>query len=65
MNIYEFMNSNPILTFFMACMIYYTIRTLLFVLPNRICRHKNILRHGYPPPHCDADGDFKMIEDKK
>jgi hypothetical protein len=27
-------------------------------LCNRIMRHWNIHKHGYPPPHCDADGDF-------
>lgn len=26
---------------------------------NRFFRHWNIRKHGYPPAHCDADGDFK------
>jgi hypothetical protein len=26
---------------------------------NRFWRHFNIRKHGYPPSHCDADGDFK------
>lgn len=26
---------------------------------NRVFRHWNIRKHGYPPPHCDADGDFR------
>jgi len=30
---------------------------------NRFWRHWNIRKHGYPPIHCDADGDFKV--DKK
>lgn len=34
------------------------------ILPNRILRHWNIRKHGYPPAHCDADGDFKP-ESKK
>lgn len=25
---------------------------------NRFFRHWNIRKHGYPPAHCDADGDF-------
>lgn len=25
---------------------------------NRWCRMKNIAANGWPPPHCDADGDF-------
>ena len=24
---------------------------------NRFLRHMNIRKHGYPPAHCDADGD--------
>ena len=24
---------------------------------NRFWRHWNIRKHGYPPEHCDADGD--------
>lgn len=23
-------------------------------------RHYTIRKHGYPPPHCDADGEFKQ-----
>ena len=25
--------------------------------------HPNIRKAGWPPPHCDADGDFKPDED--
>ena len=32
---------------------------LLVVAINRPLRHWNIRKHGYPPAHCDADGDFK------
>lgn len=36
---------------------------ILFVrLPNRFWRHRNIRAHGWPPPHCDADGDFRPDE---
>ena len=31
---------------------------LIFVLMNRIYRHRNIRKHGWPPSHCDGDGDF-------
>lgn len=31
----------------------------IFKLFNRSLRHWNIRKHGYPPSHCDADGDFK------
>lgn len=26
---------------------------------NRFLRHRSLLRLGYPPPHCDADGEFR------
>lgn len=25
-------------------------------------RKNAVLKHGWPPPHCDADGDFKRVE---
>jgi len=31
----------------------------LFLVWNRFMRHLNIRKHGYPPAHCDADGDFR------
>lgn len=36
---------------------------LLMLLVNRPLRHWNIRKHGYPPEHCDADGDFKETEE--
>jgi hypothetical protein len=38
---------------------------LLFRLPNRIIRHCNIARAGWPPAHLDADGDFKNKEEEE
>lgn len=38
------------------------ILSLITKLINRICRHANIRKHGYPPAHCDADGDFRPIK---
>jgi hypothetical protein len=35
------------------------IGNLIMFLWNRFWRHWSIRIHGYPPPHCDADGDFK------
>ena len=32
---------------------------LIVISINRPLRHWNIRKHGYPPIHCDADGDFK------
>lgn len=59
MNIFEFMSGSPWLTFFLLL-----IGSSAFVqLINRILRHWNIRKHGYPPPHCDADGDFKEADE--
>lgn len=29
---------------------------------HKIIRAITISKHGYPPPHCDGDGDFKETE---
>ena len=36
--------------------------TFIFRVYNRALRHRNIMKHGYPPEHCDADGDFQEKE---
>lgn len=33
----------------------------LFKCWSRVWRHMNIRKHGWPPSHLDADGDFKEI----
>jgi hypothetical protein len=38
---------------------------LVFMLWNRLMRHLSIRKHGWPPPHCDADGDFRPRSPKK
>lgn len=38
------------------------VTTLIVFIINRPLRHWNIRIHGYPPQHCDADGDFKKEE---
>lgn len=32
------------------------------IIWNRFWRHINIMIRGYPPPHCDADGDFREVD---
>jgi hypothetical protein len=39
------------------------ILTFIANMHNRFWRHFNIRKHGYPPAHCDADGDFKETTD--
>lgn len=38
--------------------------TVLFKCWNRFLRMLNIRAHGWPPAHCDADGDFKPPSDR-
>ena len=39
------------------------ILNFIFKLYNRALRHRHIMKYGYPPEHCDADGDFPQIND--
>ncbi len=55
MNAFEFMGKHPILTFLLACIL----ADLVCKIWRRLIRHLNIRRHGWPPVHLDADGDFK------
>lgn len=63
MDIYQFMLQSPYLFSFLIivlAVISGEVIVRIFVnLPNRIMRHWNIRKHGYPPEHCDADGDFR------
>lgn len=45
------------------CILLYLVLKFLFKSWNRLMRHFNIRKHGYPPEHCDADGDFKFSEE--
>jgi hypothetical protein len=51
MTFWDFANQHPYVTLCIALSITFTMR--------RVLRHLNIRKHGYPPPHCDADGDFR------
>lgn len=61
MTIYDFMSDSPWLAFFLACLLVSCFKFLI----NRPLRHMNIRKHGWPPSHCDADGDFKSGEAKE
>jgi Na+/serine symporter len=39
-----------------------TIFNIIAFIINRPLRHWTIRKHGYPPIHCDADGDLKKEE---
>lgn len=61
MSIFEFMGSNPVLTFFLAC-IASSLVAWPFKLINRWIRHRNIAAAGWPPFHLDGDGDTRTLE---
>lgn len=58
MNAFQFMSESPFLTFFLFSLLV----NFIFKSWNRLIRHLNIRKHGWPPSHCDADGDFKEEE---
>ena len=58
-NIYTVMNNSPYITAFVVLAVANVIR----IMWNRFWRHLNIRKHGYPPPHCDADGDINKYYD--
>lgn len=58
MSIYQFISGSPFVACFLAVIIGEVVVRIAVNLPNRILRHWNIRKHGYPPAHCDADGDF-------
>ncbi len=39
-----------------------TCLNFVFKFWNSFWRHQNIRKHGYPPAHCDADGDRLKTE---
>jgi len=34
-----------------------TAATIPLAIINRVLRHWTLIKHGYPPPHCNADGE--------
>lgn len=58
MNIYDFMADSPFIAFFIVFLVCGTV----FRMWNRFMRHLNIRAQGWPPAHCDADGDFKDVK---
>ena len=65
MNIYELMSESPYLAFFLALILGTVIVRITVTLPCRILKHRNILKHGYPPAHCDANGDFRKMSEEE
>ena len=61
-DILTFIGNHPWISFFLSVIALESFVRVSIVLPNRLMRHWNIRKHGYPPPHCDADGDFRKDE---
>ena len=59
MTIYQFMGDHPILTFFLTYMSLSICVEYPLKIINRWIRHRNIIKCGWPPPHLDADGDWR------
>ena len=55
MDIYQFMSDSPFLTFFLLWVILSSLTSSI----KRVLRHMDIKKNGWPPAHCDSDGDFK------
>jgi len=55
---WSFIGSLILLTLFLQAAVCVP-ATLIFRCWNRWCRTRNIKAHGWPPAHCDADGDFR------
>lgn len=59
MTFYQFASDSPWLTFFL----FLIVTQMIWLIVNRVLRAITIYKHGYPPDHCDADGDFEKAED--
>jgi len=53
------MGNHPFLTFLLVLIIATAVKFII----NRLLRHMNIRKHGWPPEHCDADGDLKDTDE--
>lgn len=64
MTFFEFAGKTPVLTMVLALFALLAlceVTSTVFRIVNRTLRAQNIKRHGWPPEHCDADGDFRPV----
>lgn len=57
----QFIGENP-LTAILLIYFGYLVAALPFRAFKLLIRHLNIRKQGWPPPHCDADGDLYFEE---
>lgn len=62
MNAYDVMAGSPYLAFLLGFVMLCTVPHVMFRCWNRLLRHLSIRKHGWPPEHVDADGDFKRVK---
>lgn len=51
-------------TWFGSMLLLYVICHFTVGCINLIFRHMNIHKHGYPPIHCNADGDMRLVDEE-
>jgi hypothetical protein len=54
-----------VFSFLVVCQVFSVLVQATINLFNRCIRHMNIRKCGWPPVHCDADGDFKPEPEKE
>ena len=62
MSMWEFIHLHPVYTFWLGVFVLVFASMglgFLFKCWNRMWRHLNVRKAGWPPLHLDADGDFK------
>ena len=59
MTLIQFMSDHWFVSLLMLYIVCQTVLKLVLLSWSRFMRHLNIRKHGWPPAHCDADGDFK------
>ena len=65
MTLIDFMDQHWFVTIVVCGMVYGVLVAFLnfwSIMHNRFWRHWNIRKHGWPPEHCDADGDLRTVE---
>lgn len=64
MNMWDVINESPVLSAVVIVLIGYQITECVRLCWNRMLRTINLCNIGWPPPHCDADGDFRPAPEK-
>ncbi len=70
--LFQYMETNPKMTIWLSILLFLIILTIIiagiemtFKTINRMLRCITMSKHGYPPTHCDADGDGVVSSNKE